>query len=192
MFVDPEEDTLEPGSEAAAFYAQLGRAIAQWAEIEGYLFELLVFALGADRYKCALVFEKLGTTGPVLDKVDHLLSISLDDSWYQKWRPIYVEIKTLVNFRNNLAHNPVGRIVWGSTSGQSGFNYYSYLDQRKLSLSENWTADVNEIKRHNQKISFLRHQIRSLGIPASARRPSATPTPPRFPLDLTPPRPKHR
>lgn len=186
MIVDPSEDTLDPGSEAAAFYAQLGRAVSRWGEIEDYIFELFVFIMDADRYKCLIIFEKMGTLKPLMLTLDNLLEISVDKEWYDKWNVIYVEMKPLIDFRNALAHNPVSKRAWGATSGQSGFDYFSHLGLRKDHKKTNWTASVDDIKAHNEMLEGLRRNIRSLGIPSSARKTPSMPTPPRFPYDLSP------
>jgi hypothetical protein len=186
LFIDPDENTLGSGSEAAAFYAQLGRAVAHWGEIEDYILELFTFAMDADRYKCVIIFSKLGTIGPILETLNEILVISLTKEWYDKWHEVHIELKSLVSFRNNLAHNPVGKRLWASTSGQSGFQYFSHLGARKSYKADNWTASVDDIRAYNKKLLAVRDTIRSFGIPASARKTPTMPTPPRFPLSLAP------
>lgn len=171
MIIDPEERTLPPGSNAAAFYSQLGRAIAQWADIESGIYELFHFALVTDRQKSAFLFQKLGTIRPRMEAADELMRVSVHANWYTKWEPIKRDIIRLLPFRNHLAHNKVIRDdVTLFINGVPNFTYFSQTDKSKVHLRYIDRIDIDAIRAHNEEMHHLLGRFYNLGLPRRARK----------------------
>src|SRR5580704_811044 len=161
MIVDPDEEALKPGSAAADFYAHIGRIMVLWAEIEGYLFDLFVFATVMHKYRASIIFEKLGTIGTRLELTNTLLEVTLKQPWLKKWQEAYKQTKALLPLRNHVAHSPTDKFtvlspgVIGSALNTAapgrvpiavGYWYFSVTDQRRISKSEHKLTNIGELK----------------------------------------------
>jgi hypothetical protein len=186
VIVDPDEESLKPGSTAAEFYAHIGRIMVLWAEIEGYLFDLFVFAAVIHKYKASIIFEKLKTLQPRLDITNSLLQVTLKEPWLGKWDKVKTQIDQLSELRAHLAHSPTERLtvlsnpVLGKMANQAqpgtrlptptGFWYFSATDSRRISKSNHLLISMAQLKAHLSQLKKLKAEISSLGIPRRARK----------------------
>lgn len=205
MIVDRDEENLKPGSAAADLYAHIGRIMVLWAEIEGYLFDLFVFATIMHKYKASVIFEKLGTIGPRLDLTNTLLEVTLRQPWLKKWQNVLKQIRELLPLRNHVAHSPTDKFTVLSNPGIGqmfnkaqpstrvpvavGFWYFSATDQRRISKSEHKLTNIGQLKAYLAQLQRLRNEISTLGIPRRARKkppmPQLEPLALRFRLGRT-------
>jgi hypothetical protein len=110
------------------FFASLGQCITFWARIERVIFTIFRSTLGADEDKSALLFWKLPNLSTRLDYtsmlVEHCLKTQDSDKVkiqeaQKAWNDLRNELKTLAEFRNKLAHQPVSEVdVFSSEDGK--------------------------------------------------------------------------
>lgn len=185
MIVDPDEEDLTPGSTAADFYAHIGRIVVLWAEIEGYIFDLFVFATVMHKYRASVIFEKLGTISTRFELTNTLLEATLKQPWLKKWENVRGQIRDLLPLRNHIVHSPTDKFMVLSSSVigampnkaqpgrvpiSMGFWYFSATDQRRISKSEHKLTNIGELKAYLPKLQTLRNEFRTLGLPRRARK----------------------
>ena len=121
----PPSPTAE---EKAQFYAAVGRAITDWANLEKELFEITAAILGCAKRHSAIVFYRTPTIDSRLTLTNDLVESIFPahapgehpSPTLKEWRRLQSDIKTKLKIRNWLAHHPIDQIVdiYESKDGQ--------------------------------------------------------------------------
>jgi len=191
MIVDPDENTLKPGSEAAEFYAHVGRIISIWAGIESYVFQVFWFCLVTHEYKAALIFDRMGMIGQKMARTDDLAKATLEPKWYAKWKAVYKELDTLLALRNRLAHNPTNKMVVGvggpdASQHRQFIRYYLETDRHKVHKTNIEYDDIEKLNKYLVELLLVTNKLSSLGLPRRSRRKPEIQPRPIFPSELFP------
>jgi hypothetical protein len=118
---DPERD---------AHLLELGRAIAEWANVEEQLYHIVQSVLGCAAQRAAIVFYRTPTLESRIQLADDLLQTvfpqtsdnpgSQPHPGYAVWTQIQKDLRKETPIRNRLAHQPVElrAAVWQHKSGE--------------------------------------------------------------------------
>jgi hypothetical protein len=96
----------------------LGRAVAEWANVEERLYGLVLLVLGCDPRHGAIIFYRTPTLEQRLQLLDDLLKTVFpqpsdnpgahDHPDYRDWCNLMSDLRREMPIRNRLAHQPVG------------------------------------------------------------------------------------
>ena len=108
---ESDEHLKEAIQERSKFFAAVGYAIVQWANIDRALFDFCQFALNASAKKTAAIFYRSQTIGEHLGLTDSLMVIALPKRLQKDWGRLYKLIDNNIAFRNQIAHNPSAQVL---------------------------------------------------------------------------------
>ena len=170
-------ERLPTQEEEDQFYAALGRAITDWANLESELSKLRLRLLGSTRDRAAIVFYRT----PSIDSRVTLTS-DLVHSFFpshppgaqphpslKEWKQLQADIKDNLPVRNRLAHHPAAPVVdlYESVDGTERkieVRHASYMSDAEALRRREKTFEalgVEEISAHMKTLSSLINRLRN-------------------------------
>ena len=89
-----------------AYFADLGRCVVVWAEVELELFDAFRLLTGLSDQRAALLFGRLGTIAPRLDALAKMAREEGGEPGFETVAALLGQLKTKIDLRNMLVHQP--------------------------------------------------------------------------------------
>ena len=172
------------------FYAALGRAITDWANLEAELFEITASILGCARERAAVVFYRTPTIDSRLtltsDLIKSLLPRHLPGKHppplAKEWKVLQSDIKDNLPIRNRLAHDPAAPVVnvYKSIDGKvlkKRIRQASYMSETQRLRNPDQPLNalgIEDIRAHITVVSSLINCLRNFRDVAFAKPPKAS------------------
>lgn len=157
------------------FHQLMGHAIANWAEVEAYLFKILRAALGVSSQRAAMVFSRAGQLESKRQLVGALLATRLptrannggaEHADSRKWKGITSDVSTLLKTRNMIAHQPMDpHLDWeeeldgGVGKTEFWYEITSSDYQRAKDGGPGDTLNAEDLRKHIGDVSHLKNRL---------------------------------
>lgn len=170
------EEGLPTEEDKQRFYAALGEAIAEWANLEDILFRVSHGILGCSKERAAIVFYRTPTLDSRLALTHDLIVSHLPrhqageqpDFRLKLWNEIRSRIRAQLPTRNHLAHHPVELImeIVPGDGAQSAIliKHGTRTSPSELSRKRQDEPDlhtINDVASHRRSVLRLLNDLRN-------------------------------
>jgi hypothetical protein len=167
------EEGMPTEEDETRFYAALGRAITNWAELEDVLFRMVHVILGCTQERAAIVFFRTPTLESRLtltsDLVDSFFSKHAPgeqpDPRIKSWKAISKQIRDQVPTRNHLAHHPVEPILeFAADESEIVIKHGSRTSSSELLRKRQDEPDIHtleDILKHRRTVQRIANALRN-------------------------------
>jgi hypothetical protein len=171
------EHEILTDTDEVAFYAELGRAVTDWALVEQELFAITHSILNCTAERAAIVFYRTPTIDSRITLTDDLISSFFPrhnpgehpDTKLKLWNNLQRKMKEILPFRNKLAHHPVihmfnvenvgdGKISVTHTKRVSRISRTEKLRKRKE--SDHLPVGIQDVRTHRSALARLIRDLR--------------------------------
>jgi hypothetical protein len=171
-----EPPPLDGAKAYPEFLSAVGEAITIWAIIDQELFEIFVWATQTNRVVAATLFYRIKTISEHFELVDKILALVLSGKSHKvMWEEINRNAKAIVNFRNELAHNPVA--IYSELSFSEGRHFPRETGfvivksaYKQLYKRNPFFAKINDIREHIKEVTAIRVSIYNFAISKKRRK----------------------